>query len=161
MTQIRYAKASLAKTTSKERRRINLDFIIEGSSKINKVVFKLTDRHREYPLYIPEQEFIDWPYHQQIIDRAHELRADSQHCWIGKGLVKQTFIQGGQPVNVRYEKTAALLVQYQSMYKLVAMIDDWTISLMLMPSAIENYPFIGEFKDIDMISVKSVRGNWQ
>ena len=161
MTQIKYAKASLAKTTNKERRRVNLDFIIEGSSKINKVVFKLTDRLREYPLTIPEQELIDWPNHYQIMNWARELRADSQICWIGKGAMKQTFIQGGKPVNVRFQQTGALLVKEDLNYKLLAMIDNWEINILLEPSAIENYPFIGEFKGFDITAVKSVRGNWQ
>ena len=107
MIDISYARTSLRAITSAERRTLNLDFKLEGSTVLNKLVFKTTNRLREYMPNIIGQDDEHWPQHQLILAEAKALREEGIPVWIGKGL---------QPKNidlVKYQQTLGCRTQVQ------------------------------------------------
>ena len=161
MFNIRYARASLAKTKNELRKHINLDFIIEGSNNINKVTFKLTGRHREYLANLEAQELIDWSKHNDIHTRAVDTRAINP-CWIGKGQKRNIYQAGFTPTQERILNTGAILIQKDDHYVFHAGVDQWTFDLVLTESDIDRYPFVGEYHSPNnSMSPKAVKGVWK
>lgn len=162
MTQITYACASMAQITSPERRRINLDFKLEGSNYLNKVVFLTTSRFREYDIStnsdIPQQELNSWPWHSHV-----RTSAKGANQWIGKGYKHRRWSPGRSTPWIRIDNTAASLKYIEleghpPCYHLQTWIESWHIELLLTPSTIKEYPYKGEFRSLVATSVK---GEWK
>lgn len=157
MIKIAYACASVRAHTSAERRTVNLDFKLEGSSQFNKLVFKLTTRHREYMANIVGEADEHWPRHQHLIDTAKDLR-QTQQIWIGKAQPRQQWRKGAPSQTPRMQCTGAFLVNEPSP-GFVAYIEDWEISIPLEISDNPYYSLKGEWRNPEVAPV-SVRGQW-
>jgi hypothetical protein len=161
MIQVKYARASLSNPKSDQRRQLNLDFILEGSTNLNKVTFKLTNRHREYLANIDAIELAQWPKHNDIVQQAVDMRT-THPTWIGKGNKRVTYQKGITPPPERLLNTGAILIQAEDKYVLHAQIEDWLFDIALLPSEIARYAYIGEFHMAsNVMTPKAVKGEWK
>lgn len=161
MIQIKYARASLVTPKSDTRRQLNLDFILEGSTNLNKVTFKLTSRHREYLANLDASELAQWPKHNDIVQQAVDMRA-THPTWIGKGNKRITYQKGMTPPPERLLNTGAILIKSEDKYVLHAQIEDWVFDMVLLPSEVARYPFIGELHIAsNVMTPKAVKGEWK
>jgi len=90
--EITFISASL-KEIRTTRRTLNMDFRLKTtpSGEFNKLVFNLTDRHREFFANIPEPLRTNWEY-EQAWEHYHTSHADMK--WIGKGRHRARFVKG-------------------------------------------------------------------
>jgi hypothetical protein len=158
--KIIYACASL-KNPSGNRRSLNLDFRLDttASNKFNKVVFNLTDRHREFFNNVPE----DWhqlPAYEQAWEFYHTLSCKKENKWIGKGRLRGKFVEGKTPDKKIKKSVTCVLEQTTQGYIANIWIEHFHLELELRASGNKHYPFKSEMID-DNASVKyDDEGGW-
>ena len=89
---IRYAKITTRKSTKNLRRKkINFDYVVNGSTAINKVTFATTNQGWEWLRDI-KRDYAegkltdeDWAWYQQVYDRYNEIKQQQPSATIGKG----------------------------------------------------------------------------
>jgi hypothetical protein len=158
--EITYISASLkvAKTT---RRTLNMDFRLSSTpaGEFNKLVFNLTDRHREFFANIPVEHHNDWEY-QSAWEHYHSQSPDAK--WIGKGRPRTKFNKSGF-ANAAIELGLAAVLEQQGK-KLIAnvWIDGIHRSFELKEVVNERYPYrYDSGSALEKVKVLPRRSNWK
>jgi hypothetical protein len=158
--EITYISASLkvAKTT---RRTLNMDFRLSSTpaNEFNKLVFNLTDRHREFFANIPAEHHQDWEY-QNAWEYYHTLDADAK--WIGKGRPRTKYNKGGF-ANTAVQLGLSAVLEQQGK-KLIAnvWIEGIHRSFELQPVENERYPFrYDSGSALEKVKVLPRRAGWK
>ncbi len=89
---IRYAKITTRRTTKNlDRRKINFDYVVDGSTKMNKVTFATTPKGWEWLRDI-KRDYADgklteqdWAWYQAVYERFQEVKQQCPSATIGKG----------------------------------------------------------------------------
>jgi hypothetical protein len=137
--EITYISASL-KATKTTRRTLNMDFRLSTTpvGQFNKLVFNLTDRHREFFANIPCEYHDEWEY-QQAWEYYHTQVADNK--WIGKGRPRTKFNKSGF-ANAAIELGLAAVLEQQAKKIIVNVwINGIHRSFELKQVANERYPY--------------------
>ena len=160
LPEITYISASLkaAKTT---RRTLNMDFRLSSTpgGEFNKLVFNLTDRHREFFANIPKEHHDDWEY-QSAWEYYHTLDATAK--WIGKGRPRTRFNKNGF-ANAAIELGLSAVLEQQGK-KLVANVWIDNIHRTFELQAVENerYPFrYDSGSALETVKILPRRSGWK
>jgi hypothetical protein len=158
--EITYISSSL-KATRTTRRTLNMDFRLSTTpaGEFNKLVFSLTDRHREFFANIPKEYHNEWEY-QQAIEYLHQSTADKK--WIGKGRPRTKFRKGGF-ANAAIELGLSCVLEQEGR-RLIAnvWIDGLHKSFELQPVENERYPFrYDSGSNLETVKVLPRRSGWK
>jgi hypothetical protein len=159
-SKIVYACASL-KAPNGNRRTLNIDFRLNtsDSGKFNKVVFNLSDRHREFFNNIPD----DWkvlPAYEQAWEYYHTLDVKKETKWIGKGRLRGRFQEGKTPDKKIKKSVTCVLEQTQLGYIAHIWIEKFHLDLELRASTNKQYPFKSEMIDDNSTMKYDDEGGW-
>jgi hypothetical protein len=147
MTQITYARASLCRTTaSSERKKINLDFKLDGSTVLHKLVFLNTSRLSEYLHNLEGKTDEHWLQHKRIVSDAYTLRSEGIPVWIGKGHNKPRFLKGQTQKSIRVDHTGCLIYELNNQFTARFYIDSWAIEIKFEPVDYQYFSCIGEYR---------------
>ena len=109
---IHYAKVTTRRPTkTTNRRKINFDFNVRGSNKMNKLTFATTDKYWEWIRDIKEQyeqgdlTEQEWTWYQQVGEIFKQAKQEYPRATIGKGCLRGNK-KGGQLKTVK--QTAAI-----------------------------------------------------
>jgi len=158
--EITYISASLKNPTT-ERRQLNVDFRTANTPAgvFNKLVFNLTNRHREFFSNIPEEVHNDWEY-QQCWEHYHGLTTKNR--WLGKGRPRGKFTKTGKHVNqkIKFGLSAVLEECKEGGYLADFWIDGVHKQVFLSPVANKNYPYRYDSKTVLEKTEYLPRGGW-
>lgn len=158
--QITYISVSL-KNPNTERRQLNVDFRTANTPAgvFNKLVFNLTNRHREFFSNIPEEVHNDWEY-QQCWEHYHGLTTKNR--WLGKGRPRGKFTKTGRHVNqkIKFGLSAVLEECKEGGYLADFWIDGVHKQVFLSPVANKNYPYRYDSKTTLEKTEYLPRGGW-
>ena len=159
-SKIVYACASL-KTPNGNRRTLNVDFRLDTSpaGKFNKIVFNLSDRHREFFKNI-DDEWKTLPAYEQAWEYYHTLDVKKEMKWIGKGRLRGKFQQGKTPDKKIKKSVTCVLEQTQSGYIAHIWIEKFHLDLELRQSTNAQYPFKSEMIDDNTTMKYDDEGGW-
>lgn len=109
---VHYAKITTRRPTkTTNRRKINFDFNVRGSNKMNKLTFATTDKYWEWIRDIKEQYQAgqltkeDWTWYQEVGEIFQQAKQEYSKATIGKGCLRGNK-KGGQLKTVK--QTAAI-----------------------------------------------------
>ena len=159
-SKIVYACASL-KAPNGNRRTLNVDFRLNTSEagKFNKIVFNLSDRHREFFKNI-EDDWRTLPAYEQAWEYYHTLNVKKEMKWIGKGRLRGRFQEGKTPEKKIKKSVTCVLEQTQSGYLAHIWIEKFHLDLELRASNNIQYPFKSEMIDDNTTMKYDDEGGW-
>lgn len=148
---IHYAKVTTRRPTkTTNRRKINFDFNVRGSNKMNKLTFATTDKYWEWIRDIKEQYDLgrlsteEWQWYQRVGDQYKQVKQQFPRATIGKGCLRGNK-RGGQLKTVK--RTAAIYTGEQvSVY-----IGHWQhlfeLEAILSGPASVHHDFVSEYRN--------------